>query len=130
MEVFPLPIGNYSGRGKIENQNYLVGLKIQSLAQGDIQLSTKYQLSTGEIKNWIFTLKPTVRNNQFQVVFNGFIVGTAECQNEKKICHYQIPNSKEKLEESLFIFGDFLIRTGSKWIAGKKLTWSETYLRN
>lgn len=130
MEVFPLPFGKYSGRGKIENQNYLVELKIQPLAHGDIQLSTNYQLSNGEIKIWNFTLRPTVSRNQFQVMFNGFIVGTAECKNEKKFCYYQIPNSKEKLEESFFTQGDFLIRTGSKWIAGKKLTWSETYLRN
>ena len=124
---FPFANGIYYGNGKIENKTYLTELKIQPKTQDEIQFSTKYHLSNGEIKNWNFSLKQTLVRNQYQVFFNGLLIGTAECQNEKKYCHYQIPNSKEKLEESFIIQGSVLIRTGSKWIEGKKQNWTEIY---
>lgn len=111
----------------MENQKYAAELQIQPSAQNEILLSTKYQVNNGTTKNWNIVFKPTTVKNQYQVLFQGYAVGKAECLNEKSFCHYQIPHSKEKIEESFYLQGLFLIRTGSKWIESKKTTWTEIY---
>lgn len=123
---FPLTYGHYKGHGQIENQIYSVGLTVSSPIDRVISFETYYTLSDGQTKKWNFSFKETTPT-QYQVIFNGFIVGSGSCHTENKSCSYSIPYSKEKLEETFIIKNSKLIRYGSKWLDNKKTSWTEEY---
>lgn len=123
---FPINFGSYKGKGQSQNQQYSVQLNINSLANKNISFETLYTLNTGEVKRWNIVFKET-QEHQFQVLFNGFVVGNGLCDDNIKSCSYQIPYSKEKLEESFIIKNSKLWRYGSKFIGNNKVTWVEEY---
>lgn len=123
---FPLTYGFYKGHGQIENQTYSVGLTVSSPMDRVISFETYYTLSDGQTKKWNFSFKETMPT-QYQVIFNGFVVGSGSCHTENKSCSYNIPYSKEKLEETFIIKNSKLIRYGSKWVDNKKTSWTEEY---
>lgn len=124
--AFPLSNGSYNGMGRTESQIYSVMLNITSPLDKIISFDTTYTLNDGQKKNWHFLFQEVVPN-QFKVLFNSFVVGTAHCEDAPKSCSYYLPASKEKLEETFLIKDDKLIRYGHKWVNNKKVNWVEEY---